>query len=237
MLSIDNVSKVVSVAKDAVSVFRDFSLLFLIILLVLFPRELNQLLVEAGFEEGSIVGMKWKAKVSEQDKEIINAQSLIDDLKDANLRLLNVVSDIRPLIKDESVISALNSLQESNRSILNEANTIQSNLKKITSENSELIDKSMANKSDVKWGVVFGGDNSLEYALDEIKKAKNNLGLDIGKIYLRQGSYRSVIPSVDRQQAEYFLSILKKQRNDSYIVNMDKWCNNHKYQEKYIQCL
>jgi hypothetical protein len=53
----------VSLGKDAVALFRDGSLLILAVLLVVFPRKFNRILVDAGFEEGSVVGFRWKSKL------------------------------------------------------------------------------------------------------------------------------------------------------------------------------
>src|SRR5947207_6195399 len=57
------VERTVAVSKDIIVVLRDATLLGLAGLLLVFPARFNDLLVSAGFEEGSIVGFKWKAKL------------------------------------------------------------------------------------------------------------------------------------------------------------------------------
>ena len=48
------------IGKDLFALLRDFSLFLLAALLLLFPAQLNDILMRAGFEEGSVVGFKWK---------------------------------------------------------------------------------------------------------------------------------------------------------------------------------
>lgn len=76
------------------------------------------------------------------------------------------------------------------------------------------------------WGVVFGSDKSKPEAEWELKKAKNKFNADGLKIYLREGSYRSVQVYSTRSEAEEGLGKLKLIRDNSYIVDISKWCQN-----------
>jgi hypothetical protein len=50
-------SKLVALGKDLVALLRDLVLFVLALLLLFFPATLNNVLTNAGFEEGSFVGL------------------------------------------------------------------------------------------------------------------------------------------------------------------------------------
>jgi hypothetical protein len=86
------------------------------------------------------------------------------------------------------------------------------------------------------WAVIFGADKSLKEAQYEISQA-NKRGYPTGQIFLRAGSYRSVIIASNRAEAEELLGRLKNYRESSYLVNMEKWCPNTVSQPSYFDCL
>ncbi len=71
------------------------------------------------------------------------------------------------------------------------------------------------------WGIVFGADNTISSALDEIRREKGS------ELYLRLGFFRSVKRYGDYQSAN---NDLPRMRNisfgkDAFLVNLDKWCS------------
>jgi len=82
-------SRFIAVGKDLVSLLRDAALFLLAVLLVAFPIQFNSILVDAGFEEGSLVGFKWKSKLVESNRPLQDAQATISDLQTKN-------DDLRP---------------------------------------------------------------------------------------------------------------------------------------------
>lgn len=86
------------------------------------------------------------------------------------------------------------------------------------------------------WGVVFGGDSTLESAKYEVDVTAKKAGVKNAQIFLRSGSYRSVLVLVSKSDAEDALGRLKSVRNSSYIVNMNKWCYSSTQREGYYEC-
>ncbi len=62
-----SLSEIVATGKDLVAMLRDALQLLMAVLLIGWPQTINNILVEAGFEEGSFAGVKWKAKLTKSD--------------------------------------------------------------------------------------------------------------------------------------------------------------------------
>ena len=74
----------VSMLKDLVAVFRDLFIFVLGLLLLVFPATLNDVLVKAGIEEGSIVGLKWKNGLVNTNEKLKLAEDSISKLRSEN---------------------------------------------------------------------------------------------------------------------------------------------------------
>ena len=72
-------------------------LLLIAVLLIGWPHVVNSILVDAGFEEGSFAGLKWKAKLTQSDDTLLKAQSTIADLTDHS-NLSAAISDLKAQI-------------------------------------------------------------------------------------------------------------------------------------------
>ena len=88
-----------------------------------------------------------------------------------------------------------------------------------------------------RWVIVFTGDSNLEQSKFEL----NNLikaGIDSPVIYFRSNSYRTISkPFSNKQDAlDYLNDHKQKIRNDAYIVDLDKWCPNEKFNGDYYEC-
>lgn len=73
--------QVVDYCRDTITILRDASLLILFLLLVLWPEKVNDILVRAGFEEGSVAGFTWKSKLDNSNTVLQQAEATIADLR------------------------------------------------------------------------------------------------------------------------------------------------------------
>lgn len=86
------------------------------------------------------------------------------------------------------------------------------------------------------WGVVFGGDTTLEAAKHEADKTAEKMGLGTGEIFRRAGSFRSVKVYVSRADAEDALGRARSIRPSVYVVNMSTWCPTSVPRDGYFEC-
>src|ERR1041384_8251497 len=93
-------SKFIAMGKDSVALLRDLVLFILVLLLLFFPTTFNNLLTNAGFEEGSFVGFKWKPKLLTSDAALKEAQTLITDLREQNGKMSKVLADVQSKLND-----------------------------------------------------------------------------------------------------------------------------------------
>ena len=230
-------SNLVTTGKDFIAMLRDGILLLLVILLVAWPKSINNILVEAGFEEGSFAGIKWKAKLKESDDVLLEAQSTIVDLREQNNKLSQTLSDAKENINSKKVKNEIENLEGLNKSISKASEMVQEQLEKSTSSNALLIHE-VQNKSGLlsTWGVVYGADSTLDKAEHEIKVTARKMGLHTAAIYYRNNYYRSVATTSDRLIADNLLNIAKQHRKDSYIVNMSSWCGSSVERNGYFEC-
>lgn len=232
-----SISALVAVGKDLVAMLRDAMLLLIALLLIGWPQTINGILVEAGFEEGSFAGLKWKAKLGESDDALLKAQAMIADLRDQNDRLGKVLGQIKPEVANSGVRADLAKLEELNAQLGSSAASVQDSLASSVAGNAPLVQKlQSAVGSAVIWGVVFGADSDLDAAKYETGTMAARLGLPNAAIYLRQGSYRSVATTTDRVQAEKLLGKARERRKDAYLVNMATWCPQASPRQGYFEC-
>jgi len=86
------------------------------------------------------------------------------------------------------------------------------------------------------WGVVFGGDTTLESAQREVTKTAERMGIGPGEIFRRSGSFRSVRVYVSRAEAEDAAGKARAIRPSSYVVNMNTWCPTSIQKTGYFEC-
>lgn len=228
----------VTTGKDLVALLRDAALLLMALLLIASPQTFNDILVRAGFEEGSLVGLRWKAKLSQSDSALLEAQATIADLKKQNEELLAALADAKTQIGSGETRGEISRLEDVNKQVITASEQVQGSVQQVLSANAPLLQRLQAQSAlpaAQEWGVVFGGDTSLALAQDEVRKAER-LGLSGALIYLRQGSYRSVAVVPDRVQADRILGSVRKQRGDAYVVDLGKWCPQPGQRSGYLEC-
>lgn len=228
---------ILSTWKDLVSLLRDTLLLSLGVLLVIFPMTFNNILVSAGFEEGSVVGFKWKSHLIEIDQALKDERARNTDLTNQNQKLSEVLATAGSTINDPSVKEKLVKLQEENSKLMAASEKMQANVQATITSSATLIEKAQLSLGTAsQWGVVYGGDTSIPGAQHETGIIAQNLGFTNVSIYFRQGSYRSVVLASNRVEAEQLLYKARNRRSDAYIVDMAKWCPQPTQKAGYREC-
>jgi len=220
------VERLVRIGKDMVVLLRDATLLFLAGMLLLYPSKFKDLLVSAGFEEGSLVGFKWKAKFLDSDNTLKDAQATIDSLKSQLEKANQALSEAQARTNDQSLKASYRKLYEENRQVNAASLQVQTAVKSTIASNAPLVEKAqVALATSGGWGVMFGSDVSLEAARNEIARATSK-GVRGTEVYYRNGYYASVAVTDNRSTAQDYLAIVKSFRPDSYIASFASWCRN-----------
>jgi len=143
------VKDVISVGKDLVALLRDGALFLLAVLLVIFPSKFNSILVDAGFEEGSIVSFKWKANLVKSDRALKEAQSIIINLQKKNDELVRELAEANTELNNPAVKERNAKLEEENRSIKNTTKQVQNTVSQAIESNSHLVKKALSSSSQI----------------------------------------------------------------------------------------
>jgi hypothetical protein len=222
-----SVSTVVSVGKDSVSLLRDLFLFLLAMLLLVFPTRFNDVLTKAGFEEGSIVGLKWRAKLLDSNNALNEAHATITDLQAQLQETTQALKEAQAKPNDPNLNNKISQLEQKNVELNAATASVANTVANTLTANEQFVERAQ-NTMDTggKWGVVFGGDATLEGAMDEIKSEAPRYGINGATIYHRQGSFRSVLVQNSRDEAQAALAKAKQRRSDSYVVNISNWCPN-----------
>jgi hypothetical protein len=229
------VSDLVAVSKDVVSLLRDLALFIIALLLIAFPAVFNSVLERAGFEEGSFAGLKWRSKLVASDAALKEARAAIGDVQQRNDEMAKALGQAREQVKDPGLRADITRLEQDSKRVEAATRQVQSSVSDTIASNAPLVNRVLA-AGDGRWGVVWGGDSSLEAARFEIEKVAPKLQLPNPAIYFRQGWYRSISVAGDRQEADQILGRAKMRRSDAYIVNMTAWCPKPDPKPGYFDC-
>jgi len=222
--------------KDLVALLRDGALILLALLLIAFPSSLNDILVRAGFEEGSIVGFKWKARLVESDEALKTAQETISSLQEQLKKTTEALAQATATSGDADLKSRAVAISKESEQVSSASVAAQATVTATIQSNAPLVERAQATTTSLStWGVVFGSDKTIPEARDEIRRARAN-GLPEGTIYFRNGYYASIIITESRNTAAEYLAITRAFRGDSYIARIESWCRNPKSREGYIEC-
>ncbi len=228
----------VTVAKDITATVRDAAFLLLGLLLIAFPSKLNGILVSAGFEEGSIAGMKWKSKLQSSDEALKVATSKIVELQRqlaSNQRILKIA---QPGIDDPKLAAKVEEVVDGNSAVKKSASAVERSSARVINDNAAYVAKatSALNLGSEGFAIVFGTDTTPELAQYEIDLAARKYGIHDGKIFYRNGGYVSASVAPSLEQANATLLLAKQKRQDSYIVSIKTWCPSQKVQEGITRC-
>ncbi len=168
----------IAVGKDAITLLRDVTLLSLAVLLVAFPTTFNSILVDAGFEEGSVVGFKWKSKLVEANKALQEAQRAIAGLQSKNDELLKALSEADTKSRDPKLLERLSKLEEENKALKTTSQNAQARVTESIAANAPLVEKASRSsasrtKADFLVGLqTLGVEDSERKALNEKLRAE-----------------------------------------------------------------
>lgn len=230
-------SKFITLGKDFVALLRDLALFILALLLLFFPTTFNNLLTNAGFEEGSFVGFKWKPRLLTSDATLKEAQTVIADLREQNGKLSKVLADVQSKVNDPALKEQIARLEEVNKQLNVTTSKVENSVASTIASNEPLVERVQNEVApESRWGVVFSGDATLEAAKYEVGTIAARLGIPNARIYFRQGAYRGVSVLDSRAEAQQVLPKAKQRRADAYIVNMSAWCPNSTEKDGYWEC-
>jgi hypothetical protein len=229
----------VTVAKDITATARDAALLLLGLLLIAFPSTFNGILVSAGFEEGSIAGMKWKSKLQSSDQALKVATSKIAELRKQLAANQNILRIAQPGINDPKLAAKVEEVVEGNSAVKKSASAVESSSARVISDNAAFVAKatSALNLDSEGFAVVFGTDSTPELAQYEVDLAAQKYGIPDAKIFYRNGGYVSVSVASSLEQANATLLLAKRKRQDSYIASIKTWCPTQKIEERITRCI
>ena len=134
----------VSLGKDLVSLLRDGAIFVLALLLLAFPMQFNSILVNAGFEEGSVVGFKWRSKLVESDKALKDAQATISELQAKNDELVRALEDTNAKLKDPALMERAVKLQTENSRLKDATQLVQTTVSNAIESNVPLVEKALS---------------------------------------------------------------------------------------------
>jgi hypothetical protein len=196
---------IVSIGKELVSLLRDAALVLLAVLLIVFPAKLNVLLTDAGFEEGSVVGFKWKAKLVKSDDALKQAQATISDLQTRNDELGSALKYAQLQISDPTFSERVDKLGAENSEQRESVKYIQKSVSKTINDNAPLIEKARP-ASDAK--NLSGGSRVAVYT---------QIGFDKDR-----GQYKSIKNSLASSR---FIAMAPEVMNSKIPRSEIRYCN------------
>ena len=173
----------IAIGKDAVALLRDVALFSLGVLLILFPARLNTVLVDAGFEEGSVVGFKWKSGLVESDNALKKAQATISELQAKNDQLVAALSDAKVPAADSTFRQRVDKLETDNRRLRDSTQQVQEAVSRTIDSNAPLVEKVgraavSRSRSDFNVGIQTVGVSDEERKTLNEKVGSEGYGLD-----------------------------------------------------------
>ena len=170
------VRRLISLGKDLVALLRDSTIFILTLLLIVFPSKFNSILVAAGFEEGSFVGLKWKSNLEVTNEKLDEANEQITALQTKNDELLAALNEAEKKIGQANTESSedfgrkVASLEKQNLELKSQTQIVQSSVNRRLKTNIDFINtkKNIQTKSDFFVGLqTVGIDDSKRIALNE----------------------------------------------------------------------
>jgi hypothetical protein len=229
-------SAIVGIGKDLVALLRDASLMVLAVLLIFWPSTFNSILSNAGFEEGSLVGFKWKTGFAETHTQLEQTNVALVNLTRENTDLVQLLAEADKFVTDNPLRARIASVQERNKKLAERSETLQSSVEATIAQTAPLANTLPAKLQPV-WAVLFASDSDLGSAQDEVGKARTKLGSRNIRIFLRNGYFASVVVAPDPTQPQRLLDEIRAYRSDAHLVNLNSWCPRQEVKTDYTACL
>jgi len=134
-----SIDRYVALAKDILVLLRDGAIIILAVLLIAFPIKFNSILVEAGFEEGSIVGFKWKSKLREATEALEKANNSIVSLNDQKDQVFLALEEANKQVDDTLLKETLKTLQSQSSILKRETDAVQSDVLDVIASNEPMM--------------------------------------------------------------------------------------------------
>lgn len=134
----------IAIGKDAFALLRDLTLFAVVILLLVFPATFNSILTNAGFEEGSFAGLKWKRQFYDTDTALRTAQDTITSLQARNSDLLKALTESKSGAPDLKQREELAKLESASRATSEAAMQVQASVGATLAINEPLVNKARA---------------------------------------------------------------------------------------------
>ena len=233
-----------STGKEAIQFLQSLGILFVFILLFVNKQPVLNFLHEIGFKKANVGGLEFdlEEKFAKADINLIDNNSIINSLKKQNETLSNALTllkDKKALLKnkkDNSATLKLATKALETNSQLSEKVQQQQKLNNQSIAANQKILETLVSDSPSEWGVIYGGDSTLDTAIYETTDVAKKYNIPNPIIYKRRGSFRSVSVVNSQEEANKVLSNARKRRSDAYLVNLSLWCPKESPQEKYIEC-
>jgi len=225
-----------AIGKDLFALLRDGSLFVLAALLLFFPKSLNDVLTSAGFEEGSIVGFKWKARLVESNDALTSAKATIESLQ-AQLKQANdALAAATVAVPSGELRTRIESVERSGRQVEERSAGASAMVGSTISANAPLVERAQVATSGVSaQAVVMGSDRTLEAARDEVGRA-NRAGIANVSIYYRNGYFATIAVVDSRDRADEIVRIARSFRSDAYVARLSAWCVSPMAREGFTEC-
>ncbi|HJR08902.1 MAG TPA: hypothetical protein VJ842_16715 [Pyrinomonadaceae bacterium] len=220
-------SKSVATAKDGLAVLREFLIVLVLLLLLLWPGVINTRLQGAGFVEADVAGFKWKS-AQQAVQKTGEVQQQVAEAKQTTEESIKKVDELAAKTNNPEVKKELETLKTTLNSSLQTTQAAEKDLQTVRQVQENVLQATRPNAlvTTGSWGVVISGDRKLDEAQFEVNKAKAQ-GYTSVSIYDRQNSLRTVIEFPSSADAQSALpNIRAKVRNSAYAVNLDEWCPN-----------
>lgn len=137
----------VALAKDVLALLRDSSLFAVALLLLVFPATFNSILTDAGFEEGSFAGLKWKRQFYDTDKELRTAQDTLESLQTQNANLLKALTEAEARAGDANQKQNIARFQREAQNAAEAAKQVQASVRATLAANDPLIEQARLAKA------------------------------------------------------------------------------------------
>jgi hypothetical protein len=166
------VGRVISASKDAIALARDGLFLCLLLLLLFSPKRVNKVLTDAGFDHGSVMGLEWKARLTESTSALQSTHDGISELQAQNAKLAKALDDLRTKDADPSTEAKIAALTTTNAQLSVRATDMQAVAGHVLKENAPLVGSDAeipaGNPSDYLVGLqTLGMPDSERVALNE----------------------------------------------------------------------
>jgi hypothetical protein len=129
----------ISSGKDLVSLVRDGLLLVLGVLLVIFPKQLNRVLSNAGFDHGSFMGIDWQTQLKTSTDTLQDTHDSISGLGAQYAAIAQKLQDLSAGTTDATVKEQIADLAQKNVTLNETATTMQKSVVRVLQANALVI--------------------------------------------------------------------------------------------------